>query len=119
MRGLQVTGSDHALYPPMGVALVDWGIEAQQGFDYAHLEAADPEWVVIGNAVRPDNLEAQAALDGDYVVRSFSDALYELAMADKHSVVVSRVPQANRIPRAVSAVLLWAVSAVSVRGLIP
>ena len=87
-RGLHVTGSDRALYPPMSTALEGWGIDVHEGFAPEHLEPR-PDLVVIGNAVRPDNPEAQAAIEGGLPYRSFSDALYELAMADKHSVVVS------------------------------
>jgi UDP-N-acetylmuramate: L-alanyl-gamma-D-glutamyl-meso-diaminopimelate ligase len=94
-RGIEVTGSDKALYPPMSLALADWGIEPVVGFDPAHLAAAaspsgrTPDLVVIGNAVRPDNPEAAAAIASGIPYRSFSDALFELAMADKHRIVVS------------------------------
>jgi len=94
-RGLEVTGSDKALYPPMSTALEDWGIAVHEGFDPANLEAEaygsgnSPDLVVIGNAVRPDNPEAQRAIDSGLLYRSFSDALFELAMADKHRIVVT------------------------------
>jgi len=44
---------------------------------------------VIGNAVRRDNPEARCVLEEGLTYRSFSDALYELAIAGKHSVVVT------------------------------
>jgi UDP-N-acetylmuramate: L-alanyl-gamma-D-glutamyl-meso-diaminopimelate ligase len=94
-RGIEVTGSDKALYPPMSTALADWGIPVVEGFDPANLSGApfgserDPDLVVIGNAVRRDNPEAGAAIESGLPYRSFSDALYELAMAHKHRVVVS------------------------------
>ncbi|MCH7598515.1 MAG: hypothetical protein IH973_02060 [Myxococcales bacterium] len=94
-RGIDVTGSDKALYPPMSLALDDWGISPSEGFDPAHLEAAAstsgraPDLIVIGNAVRPDNPEAVAAIASGIPYRSFSDALFELAMADKHRIVIS------------------------------
>ena len=94
-RGIEVTGSDKALYPPMSLALADWGIEPVVGFDPAHLEAQastsgrTPDLVVIGNAVRPDNPEAVAAIASGVPYRSFSDALFELAMADKHRIVIA------------------------------
>lgn len=94
-RGIDVTGSDKALYPPMSTALAEWGISLALGFDPAHL-AADafasgrvPDLIVIGNAVRPDNPEARAAIASGIACRSFSDALFELAMADKHRIVVT------------------------------
>jgi UDP-N-acetylmuramate: L-alanyl-gamma-D-glutamyl-meso-diaminopimelate ligase len=94
-RGIDVTGSDKALYPPMSNALADWEISPSVGFSPGHLEAAAsasgrvPDLIVIGNAVRPDNPEAQAAIASGIPYRSFSDALFELAMADKHRIVVS------------------------------
>ena len=88
-RGLRVTGSDDQLYPPMSTLLENWGIRVHEGFRAENVAAEDPELVVIGNAVRPDNPEAQAVLDEGLPYRSFSDALYELAIAGKHSVVVT------------------------------
>jgi len=88
-RGVEVTGSDKALYPPMSTALESWGIEVTEGFDPGNLGEPPPDLVVIGNAVGPDNPEARAAIDGGLELRSFSDALYELAIAHKHSIVVS------------------------------
>jgi UDP-N-acetylmuramate: L-alanyl-gamma-D-glutamyl-meso-diaminopimelate ligase len=90
-RGLHVTGSDDHLYPPMSTLLEGWGIPIAEGFRAEHVLDARPDLVVIGNAVRRDNPEARAAIDEGFAYRSFSDALYELAIAGrgKHSVVVS------------------------------
>jgi UDP-N-acetylmuramate: L-alanyl-gamma-D-glutamyl-meso-diaminopimelate ligase len=92
-RGLKVTGSDTGLYPPMSTALERWGIPVSEGFRTENLHRADgsgrPDLIVIGNAVHPDNPEAIAAIDSGVPYRSFSDALYELAMAEKHPVVVT------------------------------
>ncbi|MEE8580540.1 MAG: UDP-N-acetylmuramate--L-alanine ligase [Myxococcota bacterium] len=88
-RGIEVTGSDRALYPPMSMALERWGISVSEGFRAENLEGRRPDLVVIGNAVRADNPEARAAIDAGLPYRSFSDALFELAIGCKHSVVVS------------------------------
>ena len=96
-RGILVTGSDKKLYPPMSTALADWGINGVERFDPAHLEhvadeagvARSPDLIVIGNAVRADNPEAVAAIASGVPYRSFSDALYELAISDRHSITVS------------------------------
>ncbi len=93
-RGIEVTGSDKKLYPPMSTALEAWGIPVAEGFDPTHLapSAASgraPDLIVIGNAVRADNPEAVAALASGIPYRSFSDALYELAIADRHCITVS------------------------------
>ena len=62
-RGVEVTGSDEGLYPPMSTALLRWGIPVREGFRAEHVLDASPDLVVIGNAVRSDNPEARAAID--------------------------------------------------------
>ena len=88
-RGIRVTGSDKLLYPPMSTALADWGIDVAEGFSASNVLGDPPDLVVIGNAVRKDNPEAVAILDSAIPYRSFSDALYELAISKRHCVTVS------------------------------
>jgi UDP-N-acetylmuramate: L-alanyl-gamma-D-glutamyl-meso-diaminopimelate ligase len=88
-RGIRVTGSDKKLYPPMSTALAGWGIEVVEGFAPSNVLDDRPDLVVIGNAVRADNVEAVAAIDAGLPYRSFSDALYELAISKRHCVTVS------------------------------
>jgi len=88
-RGVRVTGSDDKLYPPMSTLLETWGIPVREGFRAENVLEADADLVVIGNAVHPENPEARCVLEEGLAYRSFSDALYELAIAGKHSVVVS------------------------------
>jgi UDP-N-acetylmuramate: L-alanyl-gamma-D-glutamyl-meso-diaminopimelate ligase len=88
-RGVEVTGSDENVYPPMSTELARWGIPVAQGFSAEHVLGRRPDLVVIGNAVRPSNPEARAVIESGIPYRSFPDALYELAMAEKHSVVVA------------------------------
>ena len=88
-RGLTVTGSDDHLYPPMSTALAEWEIPVQTSFRAEHVLESEPDLVVIGNAVRADNPEARAAIDEGLAYRSFSDALYELAIAGRHPIVVT------------------------------
>ncbi len=88
-RGVRVTGSDKKLYPPMSTALADWGIDVVEGFSASNVYVRKPDLFVIGNAVRPDNPEAVAAMQSGIPYRSFSDALYELAIAKHHCITVS------------------------------
>ena len=69
-RGLEVTGSDRILYPPMSDALERWGIPVAEGFSPANVLDRRPDLVVIGNAVGPDNAEARAAIDAGLAYRS-------------------------------------------------
>ena len=88
-RGFQVTGSDEGVYPPMSDALARWGIPVSIGFRAENALAGPPDLVVIGNAVRPDNPEARAAIEAGLRYASFPDALAEFAIADRHAVVVT------------------------------
>jgi UDP-N-acetylmuramate: L-alanyl-gamma-D-glutamyl-meso-diaminopimelate ligase len=88
-RGFEVTGSDEGLYPPMSTALEAWGIPVTVGFRAENVLTRRPDRVVIGNAVRPENPEARAAIDGGIPYVSFPDALYEYCISDRHSVVVT------------------------------
>jgi UDP-N-acetylmuramate: L-alanyl-gamma-D-glutamyl-meso-diaminopimelate ligase len=73
----------------MSTALERWGIPVATGFRPDHVLGRRPDRVVIGNAVRPDNPEARAALDAGIPCSSFPDALYEHAIRGRHAVVVA------------------------------
>ena len=88
-RGHTVTGSDENVYPPMSTALERWGIPVAIGFRPENVLARRPDLVVIGNAVRRENPEARAVIEGGIAYRSFPDALYEHAISGKHSVVIA------------------------------
>jgi UDP-N-acetylmuramate: L-alanyl-gamma-D-glutamyl-meso-diaminopimelate ligase len=105
-RGIHVTGSDENLYPPMSTALEGWGIEPYDSFAAEHVLAGPPDLVVIGNVVGPDNVEARTAIDEGLPYLSFPDALYEHAIAGKHSVVVSGTHGKTTTTSLVASVLL-------------
>ena len=88
-RGITVTGSDKALYPPMSSKLEEWGIDVDEGFDEANITSRELDLVVIGNAVGEDNPEAKAVLKAAMPHMSFPDALFELALKPKHRIVVT------------------------------
>jgi UDP-N-acetylmuramate: L-alanyl-gamma-D-glutamyl-meso-diaminopimelate ligase len=88
-RGFRVTGSDVAAYPPMGDQLHGAGIEVQKGFSPDHVRDLRPDLVVIGNAVRAENPEAQAVLEDGIPFLSFPDAVHHFFIRGKHSVVVA------------------------------
>ncbi len=88
-RGLEVTGSDENVYPPMSDALAGLGIPVSIGFAAEHVSRRRPDLIVIGNAVRATNPEAEAALASGVRCLSFPDALRELAIDGKHSIVIA------------------------------
>ena len=88
-RGFEVTGSDVAAYPPMGDQLRSAGIDVLEGFNADHLKAVRPDLVVIGNAVRAENPEAQAVLSQEIPYLSFPDAVHYFFIRGKHSVVAT------------------------------
>jgi UDP-N-acetylmuramate: L-alanyl-gamma-D-glutamyl-meso-diaminopimelate ligase len=90
-RGFRVTGSDTDAYPPMSDQLRAAGIEVQKGWSAEHVLSAQPppDLVVIGNAVRRENPEAQAAIEGGLPYLSFCDAIHHFFLRGKHSIVIT------------------------------
>jgi len=88
-RGFRVTGSDTDAYPPMSDQLRAAGIEVQKGWSAEHVLSDRPDLVVIGNAVRRENPEAQAAIEGGLPYLSFCDAIHHFFLRGKHSIVIT------------------------------
>ncbi|HEY0593113.1 MAG TPA: Mur ligase family protein, partial [Thermoanaerobaculia bacterium] len=88
-RGYVVGGSDEHLYPPMSTYLERLGIAVLEGYTPEHLETFRPDLVVIGNVAARTNPEAVATLERDLPYTSMPEAIYELFMKEKHSVVVT------------------------------
>jgi len=86
--GCRVTGSDRALYPPMSTLLDGLGLEVGVGFDPARLRPA-PDLVVVGNAVRRGNPEAEEVLDRRLPHASMPQVIAERFLAGKHAIVVA------------------------------
>lgn len=86
--GHEVSGSDIAFDPPMGPALVEWGVRCVQGFSAEHLEPV-PDMVVIGNVCRPDNVEARAAIDRGLPYTHIAGALARFALEGTSPLVVA------------------------------
>ena len=60
--GLQVSGSDQAVYPPMSEQLREAGIDLREGYEPAHLQP-HPDLVVIGNALSRGNPAVEYVLE--------------------------------------------------------
>jgi UDP-N-acetylmuramate: L-alanyl-gamma-D-glutamyl-meso-diaminopimelate ligase len=88
-RGYDVAGSDEHVYPPMSTYLERLGIPVLEGYTKEHLETFRPDLVVIGNAAASTNAEAAATVELDLPYTSMPEAIYDLFIRGRHSVVVS------------------------------
>src|SRR5687768_11141571 len=61
-KGVQVTGSDQNIYPPMSTFLAERKVNVTLGYGEQNL-AHRPDLIVIGNVISRGNPEAEAALD--------------------------------------------------------
>ncbi|MFO0740986.1 MAG: Mur ligase family protein [Labilithrix sp.] len=86
--GHDVSGSDVSFDPPMGPALEAAGIRCVPGWKAENV-GADLELVVIGNAIRRDNVEAVRAEELGLVRTSMSGALRERFLEGKRPLVVT------------------------------
>ncbi len=90
--GYEVAGSDEALYPPMSEMLERWHIQALRGYDAQHLRQpfnGDPDLVVVGNVIRRLNPEADALRQSGIPYLSFPQALGEIFLAARESIVIA------------------------------
>src|SRR5438874_11461206 len=88
-RGYEVGGSDEHVYPPMSTYLQNLGIPVLEGYTKEHLETFHPDLVVIGNAAASTNAEAKATVEMDLPYTSMPEAIAQLFIKGKHSIVVS------------------------------
>ncbi len=87
-RGYIVSGSDENVYPPMSTVLERLGIAIQQSFRAENL-ADPPDLVVVGNKVSRGNPEVEALLASAVPYVSLPQALSELFLCNRRSVVVA------------------------------
>ncbi len=86
-RGLQVTGSDAAVYPPMSEQLAAHGIPVLPGYHPAHLTPR-PDLVVVGNAISKGNPEGDAAIAAGIPYVSMAEAARLFFFAGKKLTAV-------------------------------
>ena len=87
-KGVQVTGSDQNVYPPMSTFLAERQIEVMSGYAEANL-AHKPDLVVIGNAISRGNPEAEFVLDHKLPYCSLPELLRYFFLRGKRSLVVT------------------------------
>jgi UDP-N-acetylmuramate: L-alanyl-gamma-D-glutamyl-meso-diaminopimelate ligase len=88
-RGYEVGGSDEHVYPPMSTYLERLGIPVLEGYTKEHLETFRPDLVVIGNVAAKTNAEAAATLELDLPYIAMPEAIYQMFIRGKHSIVVT------------------------------
>ncbi|HEX3069428.1 MAG TPA: Mur ligase family protein, partial [Thermoanaerobaculia bacterium] len=88
-RSYEVAGSDEHVYPPMSDYLERLGIPVLEGYTKDHLLTFHPQLVVIGNAAASTNTEAAATVELDLPYTSMPEAIYQLFIKEKHSIVVA------------------------------
>lgn len=87
--GMQVTGCDKNVYPPMSEQLEGAKINYHQGFDVAHAQAADADCYIIGNAISRGNPVLEWILDDNKLYTSAPAWLYEHCLRNKHVIAIS------------------------------
>jgi UDP-N-acetylmuramate: L-alanyl-gamma-D-glutamyl-meso-diaminopimelate ligase len=86
--GDEVSGSDAAFDPPIGPMLRELGVRCLEGYDASHLDPA-PDLVVVGNAIRATNPEAQAVERLGIRRASMSATLRERFLSRRRPLVVA------------------------------
>jgi UDP-N-acetylmuramate: L-alanyl-gamma-D-glutamyl-meso-diaminopimelate ligase len=87
-RGMRVTGSDAAAYPPMSEFLASLGIPVSQPFSSKNLEPR-PDVVVVGNAISRGNVELEELLDQHIPFLSLPQLLHDEFLKGKEVLVVA------------------------------
>ena len=87
-KGFRVSGSDANVYPPMSTQLESLGIRLRSPYAAGNIPP-DAELVVVGNAVSRENPEAAEAVRRGLPTLSMPQAVAELFIGDRESIVVA------------------------------
>jgi len=87
--GHGVTGSDARVYPPMSTQLEAQGIALMEGYAPAHLDAAKPDLVIVGNALSRGNPLVEAVLDRGLPYISGAQWIGEHVLAGRWVIAVA------------------------------
>jgi len=92
-KGVRVTGSDAAAYPPMSDQLAAMGIDVAQPYAEVNLDPrpgeSGPDLVVIGNALSRGNPEVERVLDERIPFTSMAAVLHDEFLKGRESLVVA------------------------------
>jgi UDP-N-acetylmuramate: L-alanyl-gamma-D-glutamyl-meso-diaminopimelate ligase len=87
-RGYVVTGSDENVYPPMSIFLEKKGIALSEGYRAENIPA-NVDLVVVGNAIKRGNPEAEEVLRRKLYYLSLPEVLKEFFLRGRHNLVVT------------------------------
>src|SRR5438067_13262129 len=87
-RGFTVTGSDENVYPPMSTFLEEKGIALSSGYRPENLPP-DADLIVVGNAIKRGNPEAEEVLNRKLYYLSLPETLKEFFLRGRHNLVVT------------------------------
>lgn len=87
-RGIDVTGSDSNVYPPMSTMLEAEGVSIADGYDAAHLPA-DADAIVVGNFMRRGMPVIEDVLDRNLAYISGPQWLYETILRERWVLAVA------------------------------
>ena len=88
-RGCVVTGSDEKVYPPMSDFLRAKGITLSEPYQAENLPNNPEAVIVIGNAIKRGNPEAEAVLNRKLYYLSLPEVLKENFLRGRHNLVVT------------------------------
>jgi UDP-N-acetylmuramate: L-alanyl-gamma-D-glutamyl-meso-diaminopimelate ligase len=88
MRGHDVQGSDHHIYPPMSDFLAREGIRVLDGYDPANI-TPDVHAVVVGNAISRGNPELEDVLDRKIRYYSLPEMIRDQFLWSARSIVIA------------------------------
>src|SRR4026207_119707 len=82
-KGLDVSGSDAHVYPPMSTQLEELGIQLYSGYNPENLHAAAPDLVIPGNAIPRGHPELEELLNLRLSYVSMAEAVKEFFLRDR------------------------------------
>ncbi len=85
--GLEISGCDSNIYPPMSEHLSDMGIDIISGYDPSNIPEAD--FYVVGNAISRGNAALEELLNRKANLISGPQWLYNFILKDKKVIAVS------------------------------
>lgn len=90
-RGVDVSGSDQDVYPPMSDVLAKAGVKLLQGYQPSHLDGLDPvaDLVVVGNVIRADNPEVVAAKERKFRLVSLPEFMERYFLQTTQNLVIA------------------------------